>query len=123
MGIVECGSISAGARRLKIPRPTLSRSLRSLEERCGTALLRRDTHQMSLTQTGQQFLTDAPSVLAHAEAADQRLREDQTTLSGHLRLFATLTSANPSSRAWSAASCGSIGRSARNSASAAIPCT
>jgi DNA-binding transcriptional LysR family regulator len=28
-------------------------------------------------------------MLAHAEAADQRLREDQTMLSGHLRLFAT----------------------------------
>ena len=28
-------------------------------------------------------------MLAHAEEADQRLREDQTTLSGHLRLFAT----------------------------------
>jgi DNA-binding transcriptional LysR family regulator len=30
--IVECGSISAGARRLKIPQPTLSRYLRVLEE-------------------------------------------------------------------------------------------
>jgi DNA-binding transcriptional LysR family regulator len=29
-------------------------------------------------------------MLAHAEDADRRLREDQTTLSGHLRLFATL---------------------------------
>ena len=29
-------------------------------------------------------------MLAHAEAADQRLREDQTMLSGHLRLFATM---------------------------------
>jgi DNA-binding transcriptional LysR family regulator len=33
IGIVECGSISAGARRLKIPQPTLSRYLRVLEER------------------------------------------------------------------------------------------
>ena len=31
-------------------------------------------------------------MLAHAEAADQRLREDQTILSGHLRLFATIDS-------------------------------
>jgi DNA-binding transcriptional LysR family regulator len=88
--IVECGSISAGARRLKIPQPTLSRYLRVLEERCGGALLRRDTHRMSLTQTGQRFLADAQTMLAHGEEADQRLREDQTTLSGHLRLFATI---------------------------------
>lgn len=88
--IVEAGSISGGARILKLPQPTLSRHLKTLEERCGTALLRRDTHQMSLTEAGQRFLTDARAVLAHADAAEQRLREDQTMLSGHLRLFATI---------------------------------
>ena len=88
--IVECGSISAGARRLKIPQPTLSRYLRVLEEHSGSALLRRDSHAMSLTPTGQRLLKDAQTMLAHAEEATQRLREDQTTLSGHLRLFATM---------------------------------
>jgi DNA-binding transcriptional LysR family regulator len=88
--IVECGSISAAARRLKSPQPTLSRHLRLLEEHCGAALLRRDTHRMSLTEAGQRFLTDAQTMLAHAEEADQRLRAGQTTLSGHLRLFATI---------------------------------
>jgi len=88
--IVECGSISAGARRLRISQPTLSRQLRTLEELCGTALLRRDTHQMSLTETGHRLLADAQAMVAHAEEADRRLREDHTTLSGHLRLFATM---------------------------------
>jgi DNA-binding transcriptional LysR family regulator len=90
IGIVECGSISAAARRLKTPQPTVSRHLRQLEERCGVALLRRDTHRMSLTEAGQRLLTDAQTMLAHAEEAEQRLREGQTTLSGHLRLFATI---------------------------------
>jgi DNA-binding transcriptional LysR family regulator len=88
--IVECGSISAGARRLKIPQPTLSRYLRMLEENSGSTLLRRDSHAMGLTPTGQRLLTDAQTMLAHAEEATQRLREDQTTLSGHLRLFGTM---------------------------------
>ena len=88
--IVECGGISAGARRLRIAQPTLSRQLRTLEELCGTALLRRDTHRMSVTETGQRLLADAKAILAHAEEADRRLREDHTTLSGHLRLFATV---------------------------------
>lgn len=88
--IVECGSISAGARRLKISQPTLSRQLRALEEQCGAALLRRDTHAMCLTPTGQRLLVDARTMLAHAEEAEQRLREDQVELSGHLRLFATI---------------------------------
>jgi DNA-binding transcriptional LysR family regulator len=88
--IVECGSISAGARRLRISQPTLSRQLRSLEELCGAALLRRDTHRMSVTETGRRLLADATAMLAHAEEADRRLREDYATLSGHLRLFATM---------------------------------
>jgi len=88
--IVECGSISAGARRLKVSQPTLSRQLRTLEEHSGVALLRRDTHAMCVTPTGQRLLTDARNLLAHAEEADQRLREDQMELSGRLRLFATI---------------------------------
>ncbi|MEP6667853.1 MAG: LysR family transcriptional regulator [Chthoniobacter sp.] len=88
--IVECGSISAGARRLKVSQPTLSRQLRALEEHSGVALLRRDTHAMCVTPTGQRLLTDARNLLAHADEADLRLREDQMELSGHLRLFATI---------------------------------
>jgi DNA-binding transcriptional LysR family regulator len=88
--IVECGSISAAARRLKNPQPTLSRHLRLLEEHCGAALIRRDTHRMSLTEAGQRLLADAQTMLAHAEEAEQRLREGQTKLSGHLRVFATI---------------------------------
>ena len=90
VAIVECGSISSGARRLRVSQPGLSRQLRTLEERCGTALLRRDTHQMSLTETGRRLLADAKSMLVQAEEADRRLRDDRMTLSGELRLFATV---------------------------------
>ena len=90
VSIVECGSISAGARSLRISQPTLSRQLRTLEELCGTALLRRDTHQMSMTETGQRLLVDARAMLAHAEEATRRLHADHTTLSGQLHLFATV---------------------------------
>ncbi len=90
--IVESGSISAGARRLKIPQPTASRYLRQLEEEAGATLLRRDTHRMSLTEPGHRLLADARAMLALAEDAQHRLHEGQTTLSGHLRLFATIDS-------------------------------
>jgi DNA-binding transcriptional LysR family regulator len=92
VAIVESGSISGGARRLKIPQPTLSRYLRTLEGSCGSALLRRDTHRMSLTETGHRLLADARVILDLAEEAEHRLRADQTTLSGHLRIFATIDS-------------------------------
>jgi DNA-binding transcriptional LysR family regulator len=88
--IVECGSISTGARRLKISQPTLGRHLRMLEEKCGATLLRRDTHHLGLTEQGQRLLADAQRVLAHAEEADQRFREDQMSLAGHLCVFASI---------------------------------
>lgn len=88
--IVEGGSISAAARTLKIPQPTLSRYLRTLEDRCGTALLRRDTHRMSLTEAGHRLLADARTMLGLADEAAQRLVENQAALRGHLRLFATI---------------------------------
>src|SRR5580700_11029459 len=92
VAIVESGSISGGARRLKIPQPTLSRYLRTLEGSCGSALLQRDTHRMSLTETGHRLLADARVILDLAAEAEHRLRADQTTLSGHLRIFATIDS-------------------------------
>ena len=45
---------------------------------------------MSLTETGHRLLADAKAMLTLAEEAGQRLREDQTALHGHLRLFATI---------------------------------
>ena len=92
VAIVESGNISAGARRLKIPQPTLSRYLRTLEAHCGSALLQRDTHRMSLTETGHRLLADARVILDLAAEAEHRLLADQTTLSGHLRIFATIDS-------------------------------
>ena len=54
--IVESGSISAAARKLRVTQSWLSRQLRALEDQCGAALLRRDTHWMSLTDAGHRFL-------------------------------------------------------------------
>ena len=88
--IVESGNISAAARKLRVTQPTLSRYLQTLEERCGTVLLFRDTHRMRLSSAGNQFLQEAQSLLAAAEEAEQRLLNDQSTLKGHIRLFSTI---------------------------------
>lgn len=90
ISIVECGSISAGARRLRISQPALSRQLQTLEERCGLKLLRRDTHGMDVTPAGRSLLEDARAMIALAEKAEGRMREDHAALGGHLRIFATV---------------------------------
>jgi len=52
------------------------------EENSRAALLRRDTHRMSLTETGHRLLADARAILALAEEAEQRLHEAQAALRG-----------------------------------------
>lgn len=90
VAIVESGSISAAARKLRLTQPTLSRQLRALEDQCGAALLRRDTHRMSVTDVGHQLLADAEALLSLADESEQRLRSDQTALSGTIRVFSTI---------------------------------
>jgi DNA-binding transcriptional LysR family regulator len=88
--IVESGNITAAARKLQVTQPTLSRYLQTLEERCGTVLLLRDTHRMHLSSAGHQFLEEARSLLTMAEEAEQRRLNDQAILRGHIRLFSTI---------------------------------
>lgn len=88
--IVECGNISAAARKLSLTQPTLSRYLQTIEERSGNILLYRDTHRMHLSSAGHQFLKDARLLLAMAEEAEQRQRNDQETLQGDIHLFSTI---------------------------------
>ena len=88
--IVESGSISAAARSLKIPQPSLSRHLRTLETQAGARLLHRDTHHLHLTEAGQRLLDSARTLLDLANEATDRLREEQVALQGHLRLFSTI---------------------------------
>ena len=88
--IVESGNISAAARKLRLMQPTLSRYLQTLEKRCGTVLLYRDTHRIRLSSAGHQFLEDAQSLLAMAEEAERRRLNDHEIIQGHIRLFATI---------------------------------
>jgi DNA-binding transcriptional LysR family regulator len=90
VAIVESGSISAAARALRIAQPTLSRQLRALEDQCGAALLRRDTHRMSITDIGHRVLADARALIAFAEESEQRLWNNQTALKGSIRVFSTI---------------------------------
>ncbi len=88
--IVECGSISAAAQRLNSTQPTLSRHLSALESKAGTTLIQRDTHRMHLTHAGHQVLADARAIIGLVEESENRLRDEQTQLKGHIRVFATI---------------------------------
>lgn len=88
--IANSGSISRAARVLGVAQPTLSRRLAALEAEVGSALLRRDTHTMSLTEAGRTLLADARELLALADRMGGRLRRERETLRGHLRLVSVV---------------------------------
>jgi DNA-binding transcriptional LysR family regulator len=88
--IAESGSISAAARAMNLPQPTVSRQLRQLEQASGVVLIRRDTHALSLTAAGHRLLEDARELLDLAAAASERVREETSAARGHLRIVAVL---------------------------------
>ena len=57
--IVELGSLSAAARERDVPVSQVTRALARLEKTCGTRLLHRNTHGLSLTDEGDDFCAHA----------------------------------------------------------------
>ncbi|MBR0081285.1 MAG: LysR family transcriptional regulator [Clostridia bacterium] len=68
MEIVDAGSFSAAARKLRIAQPALSNQVKALEERYETRLLQRGsgTRGLELTETGK-ILYDAAKTIREAE--------------------------------------------------------
>ena len=55
--VVELGTLSAVARERDVPVSQISRSLSRIEKACGSRLIHRSTHGLSLTAEGQTFNT------------------------------------------------------------------
>lgn len=64
LAIVEQGSLRAAARRLGVPQPALTRSIRALERDLGGALFLREASGMVLNEIGRRFHARA-SVIVH----------------------------------------------------------
>ena len=77
--VVRLGSFTAAAHALQIPKTTVSRRVRELEQAIGVQLLRRTTRQLSLTEAGAVYFDqckDIATTLEHAELAVHQLRDD-----------------------------------------------
>jgi DNA-binding transcriptional LysR family regulator len=90
--IAESGSISAAARALSIPQPTVSRHLRQLEQGTGVVLIRRDTRALSLTAAGLRLLEDGRDLLSRALAATERISDSPPGGRTHLRILSVVDS-------------------------------
>jgi DNA-binding transcriptional LysR family regulator len=69
--MAEDRSFSQAARRLRVPKSTVSRAVRRLEERLGVRLVERTTRRVSLTEVGEIYLNHCRRVIEEAEEADR----------------------------------------------------
>ncbi len=68
---VDAGSLSAAARALGVPVPTLSRKVADLEARLGTQLLTRTTRKLALTDAGAAYVASVRRILEQVEEAER----------------------------------------------------
>jgi len=76
--VAEAGSLSAAAKRLRVPKSTVGRAVRRIEEDLGVPLVRRMSHGPALTESGRLLadmaaphiaaLRDAPAALGRSES-------------------------------------------------------
>ena len=71
-----CGSISDAAEKLFIAQPSLSKSIRLLEEELGFALFARERTGVKATPQGMEFLCYAKRVLEQSDRLEERFGKD-----------------------------------------------
>ena len=71
-GVATCGSLSEASRRLFVTQPTLTESIRGLEEELRIAIFSRSSRGVTLTREGEEFLASARQILADAARIQPR---------------------------------------------------
>jgi len=88
----QCGSFTAAAKRLHMSQPTVSETIRRIEEQYGTPLFVRGARKLTLTTPGEELMPLAEQTLASADGADRALKA-VTGLRGGVASFGLLRNA------------------------------
>jgi DNA-binding transcriptional LysR family regulator len=86
VAVAEAGGFSAGAARLEMSQPAVSRAIASLEEELGVHLLTRTPGAVSLTNVGRRIVAHAREMLARSEAMRQLAGAAGGNYEGRLRV-------------------------------------
>ena len=70
--VAACGSISEAARRCFVTQPTLTESVRALEEELRIAVFTRSAKGVSVTREGEEFLASARQILDDAARIQEK---------------------------------------------------
>ena len=91
--IAQYGTITAAAKQLYISQPSLSQTLRQIEDEVGTPLFDRSTSPFHLTYAGERYLKAVEAMLeidARLKAEIESIRHED---GGRLRLGISVTRA------------------------------
>lgn len=83
---VNARSINKASALLDMPKSTISRRLRLLEQQFSSTLLKRGARSLSLTETGQALYQRCERIVAELEKANLQTAEMQEEMSGVLRI-------------------------------------
>jgi DNA-binding transcriptional LysR family regulator len=86
--VVEAGSLSAAARRLKTPLTTVSRKVSELESHLRIKLFNRSSRQLVLTDAGSSYLDACKRILADVTEAERMASGEYTAPTGGLTVTA-----------------------------------
>jgi DNA-binding transcriptional LysR family regulator len=88
VAVAEEEGFAAGARRLGLSPPAVTRAVAALEEQLGVKLLNRTTRFVRTTDAGQRYLEDACRILADVDAAEEAAAGINAEPGGHLAITA-----------------------------------
>jgi len=88
--VVEHGSLSAAARRLKTPLTTVSRNVSELESHLRTKLFNRSSRRLVLTDTGASYVAACKRILTDVTEAERTASGEYTAPTGELAVTTPL---------------------------------
>ena len=88
VAVAERSSFTKAAAQLGIALPTVSQTVRALEERLGVRLLNRTTRSVALTEAGARLLGDMRTILETMDQAMENVNAFRDSPTGTLRLTA-----------------------------------
>src|SRR5262249_438200 len=86
--VVEAGSFSVAARRLGMPKTTVSAKVAGLEKRLGVRLIARTTRKLRMTEAGETYFRHCAIATREVELGEAALQSAKAKPSGILRVTA-----------------------------------
>lgn len=84
--VAECGSINAASQRLYVSQPTLSTTIKDVEQELGISIFNRTNRGITLTNDGTEFIGYARQILEQFDLFESRYSAPRSAEAGHLSI-------------------------------------